>query len=286
VACLGPAKLSRLSDQANRSRAGFAFGFVDAQVKATYDFTPRHQVSITTLVGRAKFEEGDPAIGVNEIRTGISRAWLTSLSWRYLPSPRFAVTQRLYSTGLRFETDNRDGATLDTARSAVVGWRADASFSPMTGVVVEFGGDAERFDGRSTIIRQLSATGSQMALNDYDERAAASSAYGQVRLGLGSRLTVTPGTRVDHWTLTRSTTASPWVNAELRLSEQTRLRGGSGIYRQFPDLDTVYGIRGGGNSLHPERALHVDVVDRAGRVFEAMETLMPIVPSGGLVIEF
>jgi hypothetical protein len=27
-------------------------------------------------------------------------------------------------------------------------------------------------------------------------------------------------------------------------------------------------------------------VDRAGRVFETMESLMPIVPSGGLVIEF
>jgi hypothetical protein len=27
-------------------------------------------------------------------------------------------------------------------------------------------------------------------------------------------------------------------------------------------------------------------VDRAGRVFDTMESLMPIVPSGGLVIEF
>ena len=109
------------------------------------------------LLGRAVFEEGDPDIGVNEIRTGISRAWLSSLSWRYLPSPRFAVTQRLYSTGLRFDNDNRDGATLDAARSTELGWRADASFSPATRVVVEFGGDAERLDGRSLIVRQLSA---------------------------------------------------------------------------------------------------------------------------------
>ena len=65
--------------------AGFAFGFVDAQAKVAYDVSPRHQVSITTLFGRAVFEEGDPDIGDNEIRTGINRAWLTSLSWRYLP---------------------------------------------------------------------------------------------------------------------------------------------------------------------------------------------------------
>jgi hypothetical protein len=42
------------------------------------------------------------------------------------------------------------------------------------------------------------------------------------------------------------------------LSTHTRLRGGTGIYRQFPDLDAVYGIHGGGQGLQPERALHVD----------------------------
>ena len=238
--------------------AGFAFGFVDVQAKATYDFNRRHQVSMATLVGRAKFDEGDPDIGVNEIRTGISRAWLMSLSWRYLPSPRFAVTQRLYSTGLRFENVNRNGATIDTSRSAEFGWRADASLSLATSVLVEFGGDAERLEGRNTFLRQLSATSSQVVLNTYNERSAAGSAYGQVRFGLGSRLTVIPGTRVDRWTLTGSTTVSPWVNAALRLSERTRLRGGSGIYRQFPDLDAVYGIHGGGRGLRPEHALHID----------------------------
>ena len=238
--------------------AGFAFGFVDGQAKVVYDLKARHQVSFAAVLGRAVFEEGDPAIEINEIRTGISRAWLSSLSWRYLPSPRFAVTQRLYSTGLRFDNDDRVGATLDAARFAELGWRADASFAPATNVVVEFGGDAERLEGRNLTLRQLSATGAQVALHDYNERAVAASAYGQVRIGLHSRLTVTPGARVDHWSPTRSTTTSPWVNAELRLSEHTRLRGGSGVYRQFPDLEQVYGIRAGGRDLRPERALHVD----------------------------
>src|SRR4029453_1500631 len=52
--------------------AGFAFGFVDAQVKVAYDLNPRHQVAVTTLVGRAVFEEGDPDIGENEIQGAIS----------------------------------------------------------------------------------------------------------------------------------------------------------------------------------------------------------------------
>jgi hypothetical protein len=238
--------------------AGFGFGFVDAQSKATYDFNARHQVSVTGLMGRAKFDEGDPDIGVNEVREATSRAWLMSLSWRYLPSPRFAVTQRLFSTGLRYDNDNRNGARLDSSRSAEIGWRADASFSPSSRLVFEFGGDAQRLTGRRAIRLHADMTNALVALNEYDERAAAGSAYGQVRFGLGSRLTVTPGARVDRWTLTTTTTASPWVNAEFRLSERTRLRGGSGVYRQFADLDAVFGMHGGGRDLPPERALHID----------------------------
>jgi hypothetical protein len=118
---------------------GFAFGFVDAQAKATYDVNSKHQLSIITLLGRARFDEGDPGIGVNEIQTGISRAWLTSLSWRYLASPRFAITQRLFWTGLRYQNDNRDGAMLDTARSSELETMESLlPIVPSGGFVIEF----------------------------------------------------------------------------------------------------------------------------------------------------
>jgi TonB dependent receptor/CarboxypepD_reg-like domain len=238
--------------------AGFAFGFVDAQAKAVYDFNPRHQVSVTTLVGRAVFDEGDPDIDANEIRTGISRAWLATLSWRYLPSPRFAITQRLYSTGLRYDNDNDEGGTLDSARFTDLGWRADASFSAAKRSVLEFGGDVQRLEARNLIARQLSTATGLIPLSDYNEHSSTGSVYAQTRIALGSRLTVTPGARVDHWSLTSDTTASPWINAELRLGERTRVRGGSGLYRQFPTLDEVHGLQGGGRTLRPQRALHLD----------------------------
>jgi hypothetical protein len=237
---------------------GFAFGFVDAQGKAVYDFSPRHQVSITALLGRAVFEEGDPELDVNDIQTGISRAWLSSLSWRYLPSPRWAVTQRLYSTGLHFDNENNAGAALDAARFTNLGWRADGSVTAATRAVVEFGGDVEHLGGRSRIVREISATSGLVALSDYDQEATAGSAYAQVRLGVHPRVSVIPGGRIDHWSLTGSTAASPWVNAECVCRRGPRLRGGSGIYRQFPDLDQVFGIHGGGRDLRPERALHLD----------------------------
>ena len=238
--------------------AGFGFGFVDAQARLAYDVSPLHQFTITTLLGRAVFDEGDPDIGVNEIQTGISRAWLASISWRYLPSPRFALTQRLYSTGLRYDNENRVGATLDAARFADFGWRADASLLTAARWVLEFGGDVQRLDGSSLIERQLSPTSASTTLSDYTDHSFAASGYGQLRIGLGSRLTITPGARLDHWSLTTATTTSPWVNAELRVAERTRLRAGTGIYRQFPSLDEVHGYQGGGRHLRPQRALHVD----------------------------
>ena len=237
---------------------GFAFGFVDAQGKAVYDVSARHQVAVTALFGRAVFEEDDLNLGVNEIRTGISRAWMSSLSWRYLPGSRWAITQRLYFTGLHFDYDNPSGAVLDAARFSRFGWRADGSFTPAPRAVIEFGGDVEQIDGRSGIRRQVSDAGGLVPLNAFEEQAKADSVYAQIRLEVHPRVTVTPGGRVDHWSLTGPRKFSPWFNVEWRASERTRVRGGSGIYRQFPDLEQVFGIRGGGASLQPERARHLD----------------------------
>jgi hypothetical protein len=82
--------------------------------------------------------------------------------------------------------------------------------------------------------------------------------YAQVRIDVHPRVTVTPGGRLDRWNLTGSRKASPWINAEWRVAEGTRVRGGTGLYRQFPDLDQVFGIHGGGVGLRPERATHLD----------------------------
>ena len=159
--------------------AGFAFGFVDAQVKVAYDLTPEHQVAITTLFGRAVFEEGDPNIGDNEIQDGLNRAWLTSLSWRYIPAPRFAITQRLFSTGVNFDNDNRGGTTIYGGRFSEFGWRADASFSITPRVVAEFGGDVEHLDGRSLVAGEVLGIIGRVTVNSYDERTSAGSAYGK-----------------------------------------------------------------------------------------------------------
>jgi hypothetical protein len=238
--------------------ASFAFGFYDGQAKVIYDLSSRHQVSSTTLLGRAAFTEDATGLDDNDRKESDSYAWLQAVGWRYTPGPRFAVTQRLYTTGVDYDTRNPEGVTIESAHSLDVGWRADATFAPAARWLLEFGGDAQRLTGRNFFSRRLTAGGTQITLNDFHERAAAGSAYAQAVIAAAPQLTVMPGVRIDRWTLLDETTASPWLTAEVRVGSRTRLRGGSGIYRQFADLDQVYGLRGGGTDLRPERAVHAD----------------------------
>ena len=184
--------------------AGFAFGFVDAQAKAVYDFSPRHQVSITTLLGRAVFEEGDPDIGVNEIRTG-HQPRVADVAVVAIPA-ELALRGHTASVFNRPALRQRQSRRRDARRRAVHRARVArrrARFRRRRAWSSSSAATLERLDGRTRIVRQIvRRRAARFTLNDYDEHAAAGSAYGQVRIGLGSRLTVTPGGRIDHWTLT------------------------------------------------------------------------------------
>ena len=74
----------------------------------------------------------------------------------------------------------------------------------------------------------------QVTLNDYDERAAAGSAYGQVRIRSGLA-TDRDARRTDRpLDADRATTASPWVTAEFRVSERTRCAAAAACIASFP----------------------------------------------------
>ena len=69
---------------------------------------------------------------------------------------------------------------------------------------------------------------------------------------------ISPGARVDHWTLTDQTTGSPWLQTEVALPARLMLRAGAGVYQQFPDFQHVVGAFAG-NGLAPERSIHGEV---------------------------
>jgi outer membrane receptor protein involved in Fe transport len=124
-----------------------------------------------------------------------------------------------------------------------------------TGLLFEVGTQAEWTDeGR---LRKRPLNGVYRVINDFQGQGTRTGGYAQVRWTAGP-VTLVPGVRGDHLTLTGESTASPWVQGEWKTSSTTAVRGGAGIYRQFPDFEQVIGSLG-----HPdaraERAAQYDL---------------------------
>jgi hypothetical protein len=169
------------------------------------------------------------------------------------------LTHRVYATGLTYKNRNRTGSVLDESQSTDVGWRTDGTVAARPGLLVEFGADAQKLTGRHAQRRSLNDEPELTVVGDYRRSGRAASAYAQAVISPSSRLTVAPGARVDYWGLTDTSTASPWLTANLTIASGTHVRAGGGLYRQFADFEQIEGVRGGGTELRPELARHLDV---------------------------
>lgn len=235
----------------------FGFGFSDGLGKLTFDVNARHQLQVLTVFGRAVFDEDPEDLGANDEAVADSRAWLSALTWRFTPGPRWSISQRLYLTGTRFHNVNRDNVMLDRGDDQVAGWRSDATVALGSHVLAEFGGDLQRVGHALQRQRTFDGQTSATVLDDYEASASAASSYGQLSVRFG-HASIWPGARVDYSQATGQTTASPWLTGEWSIAATTRVRGGAGIYRQPPDLSYLNG-RQGNADLGDERATHADV---------------------------
>src|SRR5262245_28025765 len=179
------------------SENSLAFGFTDGEAKLVFDATPRHRIEVLALGGASAFEEDPTTLGVNDDANVNGRAWLSGITWRYIPSTRLVVAQRLYATGLRYQNRNRSNQVLDDSLSADFGWRSDSSFSVRPGLLLEFGADAQRLSGRRAQRRALNDSADLSRVGDYHNSAHTASGFAQAVIAPSPRLTVTPGARID-----------------------------------------------------------------------------------------
>lgn len=235
-----------------------AFGFSDVAAKAVVDINARHQLQALAIGGASGFDEEPDGLTANDEAGIRGRSWLAGLSWRFTPSSSVVVTQRLYTTGLDYTNRNISAEVLDDRNTHDAGWRADATIAIHPRVLVETGADAQLLRARHTRQRALNNSDRVSPMASYARRGHAASAYLQTIVSPGTRATLTVGGRLDDWGPSSVTTLSPWLTARVALSSRLRLEVGTGVYRQFPDLDTLHGI-GGSRGLRPETARHVDV---------------------------
>ena len=241
----------RLTDRA------VSFGFADAQAKLTYDLSPRQRLDLTALAGRSKFENDPVEREIDDVHVGLNASVVGVAGWR-LTLPRLVLTQRLLAADNHFRNQNSARLELDNGRDRQLAYRADATISARPSLEFAAGAEAERRDDSRVRRRLASNRVSLVQLDDYSGHGLLTAAYASARWTPVPRVTIAPGVRTDHWSLTDQSTTSPWLQAEWRARGSLKLRAGAGRYQQFADFDKVLGVSGG-SGLRPERADQFDV---------------------------
>ena len=235
----------------------FAFGFTDVAAKFVVDVSARHRVQLSGIAGRAKFAADQLSIGVNDPLVATNRAWLGTLNWRYAPGARLTWTQRVAVTGGEFRNRSLARVVLDQGRSTDVSARSDAVIAVHPSLTVEAGASAHWQDEQVTKRRVVDPRRPPDIREDaaLDSRWVGGYALARWTGPRGAILGI--GARADHWDGTDETTASPWLNAQVRVGPFDVI-GGTGLYHQFPGFNTIVGLRGT-PGLPAERAWHADI---------------------------
>jgi hypothetical protein len=231
------------------------FGFSDVQAKLVHDVNARHQLQLAFTAGQSRLNQQPTDVQyLNTLTNADNKTGVAVLAWRYLPSSRFHVTQRFAVVANTFR--NAGSGYLDNSDAHEAIYRSDWSYAPRPGVTIEGGGEA-RWSAASDRT-QYSGYGfpPQSTAFGFDGSALAASGYAQARIGSAAGRTIVPGVRIDHWSLTGDTTASPWVQSAWPISRSLIVRAGGGVYRQEPGFREV--LTPYSSARRPERAYHAD----------------------------
>ena len=221
---------------------GLNFSFSDAQAKVVFDVTASQRAELTVIAGHSKLEEQRDALDSQDLFTGRNASVMGIGTWR-LTSRHALVAARMMAAMNRFSNQTKELVDLDRGHDREYAGRVDATLPFSSHVQLDSGVQSE-WTGETRFRQRFSSPPNRYrVINDFNDDATRSGAYAQLRATAGP-LTVIPGVRGDHWTLTGESTASPWVQAELRLPNRMTLRGGTGVYRQYPEFDQVIGTLG------------------------------------------
>jgi hypothetical protein len=226
--------IERLTDD-----EGVTFGFSDVQGKVVFDPTPGQQASLTVIAGRSRLAESVAEVDSEDLFAGRNASALAITGWR-LTGRRGLISAGLLTAVNEFRNDTIEDITLDRGTSRQVTARVDGTYAARSTVQIEAGAVADWT--RETRWRQRLLTSTTLGItNDYAGSATRVGGFGMARWTVSRVLTVTPGVRVDHWSLIDRAAGSPWIQAEWRPSPTVWIRAAAGVYRQAPDFEQVLG---------------------------------------------
>ena len=233
---------------------GVKFGFTDAQSKLVYDLTPAQRLEMTVIGGRSSLEEDDQDLEEDDRFVGRNRSAMLVTGWR-LMRPGGSLSVRSLGSLNYFSNTTQDGVRIDDGHDKQAAVRVDGAWAVARRVYAEAALDAEWTRERRA--RQRFFSGRYRPINAFTGQGVRTGGFGQLRLSVGP-LSLVPGARVDHWSVTDQTTASPWLQTQLALGSGFTLRAGAGVHHQFAAFEQVIGSLAA-PAPRPQRAEHMDV---------------------------
>lgn len=232
------------------------FGFTDAQTKLEYDLSPSQRLGLTLIAGRSRLKEPEAEIDANDLYVGLNASAVGIATWRWTGRRTF-VSAGLLAGVNRFRNETLGGDELDRGREGQWGARVEAQHQRTSRLSFDAGGEIDAYHESRHRQRPIVGT-TYRVVNDYAASAERVGAYGAARWSPMPSVTLSPGLRVDHWSLTGKSTGSPWLQAQWRPRPGTSLRAATGLYQQFPHFEQIVGAWGT-PGLERERATHLDV---------------------------
>jgi hypothetical protein len=235
-----------------------AFGFWDAQGRATCDVTSKHNVTLSLLEAHSGLDRSDAASrsGVNSVIYSAYRFTLANMAWRYTPNEGVLAVSRAAWVRERYRDGNRD--SLDLARGYYGEWVWNTSATVLlpgrNALDAGWSMRRRRDDGAATQYR--SSPYSIRRSDGYRGGGLLAGGFAQQALALASgRVRLQAGGRWDHDTANGLSTLSPQASLAFLPRPSTRVQLGWGEYSQFPELRWLYAPIGG-RGLLAERAIH------------------------------
>jgi hypothetical protein len=216
---------------------GIRFRFADAQAKVVYDLTSSQRAELAVLTGRSRFRSAPPELETDDVFDGKNATAMAISSWRMVRRRAVLSAKGMWAWNGFSNDDAWSDVRLDEGSDRQVAGRVDATIV-VGGTSLESGAHAERTS--QWRLRQRYIQPIYAVVNDYDESGTRGGIYALVRWSQGP-VTLAPGARADRWSVTGETTASPWIQGEWRVSPATTVRGGAGVYRQFPEFEHAVG---------------------------------------------
>jgi hypothetical protein len=230
-------------------------GFYDATAKLTHHPSTSQSVALGFLHGRSRWRSTQPNPRPPDSHTADAGTDLATLQWRWFPSLRWWLESVAFVS--RETGRNRNLDATDRFRFASTQWGLRSDATRIFGHHRLEAGVLFRGLSESAVAREFDRQPASYRLTEsYDARSAQQGAYVQdIWTGLGDRLTLTLGGRLDRFQETRETRVLPRASLTWAISGRTRLLAAVGEYAQFPGFEQLFG-RHGNPDLRAERATH------------------------------